>query len=169
MKKLIVSILICVAAISAATARVQGDSAPGTVEVPDGVVVVVTNSDSVQITLEPTEGLSQLPAGRYRIDHWTMERYVVGHVWRLEGVHFGDEAAFDVIAGRTVRLTVGEPVISSVTVSSSGSRYRFDHSLIGRLSEIVELSRDGGRPEPPELQIRNADGSYEETIPFEYG
>ena len=169
MKKLIVSILLCIAAISAATAQVQGDSSLGTVEVPDGVVVVVTDSDGSQIPLEPTEGLSQLPAGRYRVNRWTMERYVVGHVWRLEGVHFGDEAAFDVVAGRTVRLSVGEPVISSVTVNSSGSRYRFDHSLIGRLSEIVEITQNGGRPAPPELQIRNADGSYEQTIAFEYG
>ena len=169
MKKLVVSILICVVATSAATAQVQSDSSLGTVEVPDGVVVVVTNSDGAQITLETTEGLSQLPAGRYRIDRWTIEKYVVGHVWKLEGVHFGDEAVFDVAAGRTIKLTVGEPAISSVTVSNSGSRYRFDHSLIGRLSEIVEISKNGGRPEPPELRIRNADGSYQETIPFEYG
>jgi len=94
---------------------------------------------------------------------------VVGHVWKLEGVHFGEEAVFDVIAGQKVELSVGEPVISSVIVSSSGSRYRFDHSLIGRLSEIVEISKNGARPEPPKLQIRNADGSYQGTIPFEYG
>ena len=169
MKKLSVSILLCVAAVSVATAEVQSDSSLGTVEVPDGVEVVVTDSEGVQITLEPAEGSCQLPSGRYKVDHWTIERYVVGHVWKLEGVHFGDEAVFDVIAGQTMKLAVGEPVISSVTVSSSGSRHRFDHSLTGRLSEIVRLSRDGGRPEPPELRIRNADGSYKKTIPFEYG
>jgi hypothetical protein len=169
MKKLIISILVCISATSVALAQGQTDSSLGTVEIPDGVIVVVTNSDNAQITLEPVDGVSELPAGRYRIDRWTIERYVVGQAWKLEGAHFGDEAVFDVSAGQTVKLTVGEPVISSVTVSSSGSRHRFDHSLIGRLSEIVELSKDGGRPEPPQLKIRNADGSYQQTIPFRYG
>ena len=169
MKKLIVSILLCIAVVSAAIAGVQSGSSLGVVEIPDRVEVVVTDSDGVQITLEPAEGLCQLPAGRYKVNRWTMERYVVGHVWKLEGVHFGDEAVFDVVAGQTVKLAVGEPVISSVTVSSSGTTYRLDHSLTGRLSEIAQLSKDGGRPEPPELNIRNADGSYQQTIPFKYG
>ncbi|MHC4750180.1 MAG: hypothetical protein ACYTFW_09930 [Planctomycetota bacterium] len=170
MKGSIVSILIYISATSyVAATQIQTDSSLGTIEIPNGVILVVFNSNNEQITIKPTEETTQLPVGRYRIDYWTVEKYIVGHVWKLKGSNFGNKGIFDVIEGQTVKFSIGEPIISFPAASKVGSTYRFSHHLRGRLSETIEITQNGSRPEAPLLQIRNADDSYQKTISFEYG
>lgn len=171
MKKIVVSILICIsAATSAAIAQVQTDLSLGTVEIPNGVVIVVINDNDEHITIEPTEKVSQLPVGTYRIDCWTTERKDKdGNIWKLKGTDLGKKGIFDAVAGKEVKLSVGEPVISSLTASKEDSTYYLNHRLRGQLSETIEITKNGNRPEAPKLQIRNADDSYQETLTFKYG
>ena len=143
---------------------------PGTVSIPDGVTAIIVNQNGEEITIRPPEIAIQLPDGTYRIEVWTMERTDnAGNIWNLMGTHFGENTTFNLIEGREIKLSIGEPVISTLSVKESDSRYSFDHYLRGQLSEIVEITKNGDRPDPPELHITNADGSYQENLTFAYG
>ncbi len=170
MKRLIISILIYISATSSVAAtQMQTDLSLGTIEIPNGVIIVVINSNNEHITIKSTEETPKLPVGRYRIDSWTVEKYIVGHIWKLKGSNFGNKGVFDVIEGQAVKLSIGEPIISFPTASKEDSTYRFSHHLRGQLSETIEITQNGSRPEAPMLKIRNADDSYQKTISFEYG
>jgi len=171
MKNLIVPILIYISAISSiAIAPVKSDLSLGIVEIPNGVTIVVINSNDEHITIEPTEKTPQLSVGRYRIDYWTIERKDKdSNIWKLKGRKFGNKGVFHVIEGQEIKLSIGEPVISSLTASKHDSTYRLSHYLKGQLSETIEITKNGKRPEAPKLQIRNVDGSYQKTLTFEYG
>ena len=171
MKNLIASILICISAsTSTAIAQVQTDLPLGTVEISKGVVIVVIGDNDEHITIERAEKAPQLPVGRYRIDYWTTERKDEdGNIWKLKGANLGKKGVFDVIAGKEVKLSVGEPVIASLTASKRDSTYYLSHYLRGQLSETIEITKKGKRPGAPALQIGNADSSYHKTLTFEYG
>ena len=158
-------------ATSVATAQVQTDFALGTVEISEGAIMVVVNSDNEHITIKPLEKASRLPVGRYRIDYWTVERKDKdGNIWKLKGGNFSNKGIFDVIKGQETKLSIGEPVISSLTASHENSIYYFSYYLKGRLSENIEITKNEKRSEAPKLQIRNVtDDSYLKTLTFEYG
>lgn len=171
MARLIISLLISISvATLEATVHAQGNLPLGTVNTPDGVTLIVVNKSGEQITIQPPETAIQLPAGKYRIETWMMERTDEdGNTWRLTGNNFGENGIFNIIEGQEIRLSLGEPVISSLTVKESDSRYSFDYYLRGQLSEIVEITKNGSRPDAPELHITNAEGSYRENLTFAYG
>ena len=50
------------------------------------------------------------------------------------------------------------------TATRRGSDYVFSHRLDGRLGEKVSIYRDGRQPPEPKLRIKNADGSYEQSL-----
>lgn len=167
MTKLIVSILI---SLSVATAQGQSNLPCGIVEVPVGVSVVVIDDSGKQVTIQGAETTDQLPIGRYRIESWTMERRDEdGNIWKVIGSTFGKKGVFNVIEGQQIKLPAGEPILSTLAVGRAGSTYQLSHRLTGRMSEVVEITRDGNRPDAPKLHITNADGSYQETLAFEYG
>jgi hypothetical protein len=142
----------------------------GTVNTPDGVTIIVINKGSEQITLQASETGAQLPVGRYRIDKWTMERTDEdGNIWKLTGNNFGKKGVFYVIEGQEVKLSIGEPIVPYLTASKSDSTYYLSHHLRGQLSETVEITKNGARPDAPKLQIANAENSYQETLTFGYG
>ena len=166
MTRLIFSILI---ALSPATAQQQGSLPFGTVTVPEGVSIVVVDDRGKQVTTTAAETAIQLPAGRYRMISWTLERKDQdGNVWKLTGSAFGKKGVFKLIAGREVELPVGEPAFSTLAMGKNGSTYRLNHCLTGRLSESVEIRKNENRPAAPELRITNTDGSYQETLSFGY-
>jgi len=173
MARLIIAILLSISAATLdATVHEQGKgNLPlGTINTPDGVTIIVINNSGEQITIQVSETTAQLPVGRYRIDNWTMERRDKdGSIWKLTGKYFGKKGVFDVIEGQEVKLPAGEPVFSFLTVSKANSMYRFSHRLTGQLSETVEITKNGSRPDPPKLQIANAENSYQETLTFKYG
>ena len=167
MARLIISILI---SISAVTVQGQGNLSCGTVETPNGVTIVVINDSGEKIMIEASETAVQLPVGRYRIDNWTIERRNKdGSIWKVTGNNFGKKGVLDVIEGQEVKLSIGEPIVSSLTVSKSDSTYYLSHHLRGQLSETVDITKNGSRPDAPKLQITNAENSLQETLTFEYG
>ncbi len=171
MARLVISILISISAITLdTTVHAQGNLPLGTINTPDAVTIIVINNSGEQITIQVSETGAQLQVGRYRIDNWTMERRDKdGSIWKLTGKYFGEKGVFDVIEGQEVKLPAGEPVFSFLTVSKANSMYRFSHRLTGQLSETVEITKNGSRPDAPKLQIANAENSYQETLTFEYG
>lgn len=171
MTRLITAILILISvAPFDATVHAQGNVLQGTVNIPEGVTLIIVNKSGKQTTIQPPETSVQLPAGKYRIENWTMERKdEEGNNWKLTGKYFGKNGIFHVIEGREIKLSIGEPVIPSLSVKESDSRYSLDHYLRGQRSEIVEITKNGSRPDAPELHITNTNGSYQENLTFAYG
>jgi len=87
----------------------------------------------------------------------------------LAGQYYGQNNQFEVTDGNETKLDVGEPVIATVDARNVGSSYSFNQVIKGRHDEIVELTCNGSRPEPPKLHIENKDGTYERTFSFQYG
>jgi hypothetical protein len=164
------------------TARVSTDSScadtevyaalpRGTVEVPNGVIASVTNNNSNKsINVGPAPRTAELPVGEYRIDSWMIERRdKEGNRWSLKGDKLGKKAIFRIIEGETVKLPIGEPVVSSLTGYKVDSTYRFGHLLKGQLGENIKITKNGGRPEPPKLKISSSECAYQRTLMFAYG
>jgi len=167
MTKMIVSILIF---ISAAIVQGQGNLPRGTVEIPDGATIVVVSDSGERITIRASEPAVQLPVGKYSLESWTMERKDQdGSIWKLTGSNVDKKGVFYIIENQEVKLPAGVPIFSSLTVSQENSTYRLSHCLTGQLSETIELTKNGSRLDAPKLNITNADGSYQETLNFQYG
>ena len=107
--------------------------------------------------------------GRYNVRFWKIERKDdAGGTWALSGHYFGQANAFEIKDGAETRLDVGEPIIATVDARNVGSSYAFNQVIKGRGDELVELTRNGSKPEPPTLHIKDKDGSYSETFDFRY-
>ncbi len=122
------------------------------------------------VTIEPDKQARRLPVGQYRIRFWKTERKdEQGNTWALSGQYYGQDNKFEIKDGEETKLDVGEPIIATVNAKDVGSSYSFNQVIKGRHQEIIELTRNGSRPQPPKLHIKNKDGSYDRTFSFEYG
>jgi len=111
-----------------------------------------------------------LPAGQYHVRFWKIDRKDDGgNSWILAGHYFGQDNPFEIKDGDETKLDVGEPIIATVEARNVGSSYAFNQVIEGRHDEVIELARNGARPQPPKLHIKNKDGSYSETFSFQYG
>ena len=171
MKKLISSVLtIIFISISFGFTQYKKNSDFGTIQIPDGITIVVKDSNNKQITLEPSEEIHQLSVGKYCIDSWSIEREDEnGNPWKLRGTGFGNKGKFTIISDQVVKLSIGETIVPSLIVRKEKSTYYISHYLKGQLSETIEITKNGSRPDAPQLHIRNEDGSYQETLTFKYG
>ena len=124
-------------------------------------------------SLRVTDGTIKLPLGKYRMDYWEMRRKDnAGVYWYLRGVVPSGSGGFEV-SGKgpgKLELEFGDPIIGSVSAQKQGVVHRFgEPTLTGRNGERIALTRGGIRPPPPRLRIKNADGSYNKQVTFEYG
>lgn len=142
----------------------------GTIILPEAISRFEADGTKGYVTVEPGEQSKRLPAGRYNIRFWKIERKDEGgNNWALAGHYFGQDNPFDIKDGVQTKLDVGEPIIATVEARNIGSGYAFNQVIKGRSDEIVEITRNGSRPQPPKLHIKNKDGSYEQTYTFQYG
>jgi hypothetical protein len=122
------------------------------------------------VTIRPIKEVGRLPVGQYHIRSWKTERKDDGgNTWALTGRYFGQENTFEVNNDSEARLDVGEPIIATVEARNVDSSYSFNQIIKGRRQERIALTRNGFRPEPPKLHIKNKDGSYDRTFSFHYG
>ncbi len=143
------------------------DVAYGAIRVAENITSFAAGGENGLFTRKPKEGIARLPVGDYRFDHWSIVKDDKGAKWELRGSAGG--GPFTVTQDEEVEIEVGEPVYSSVAVSRSGSYHSFSQNLEGRGGERIELLRNGSRPQPPKLRIRNRDGTYDRGMSFEYG
>jgi hypothetical protein len=145
----------------------------GTVRLPDVVTDFAAGGENGLFIVKPKDGVARLPVGRYRIDHWRIDRKDdKGSNWALLGRYFSgdpDLSGFTVAETSQAELSVGEPIISTLEATQRESEYVFAQGLQGRLGERIELTREGSQPQPPKLQIKSKDGTYDRTFSFEYG
>jgi len=152
------------------TPAVVVDGAYGTVRLPEAISRFEADSAKGLVTIEAGKQAERLPVGQYHIRSWKIERKDdQGGAWALTGQYFGQDNPFEIKDGDETKLDVGEPIIATVEARNVGSSYAFNQVIKGRHDEIIELTRNGARPQPPKLHIKNKDGTYERTFSFQYG
>ena len=171
MKRYIGSLTIFVIAITIpASARQKNEPSHGSVIVQDGVNAIVRNKKDERLTIKGSVKSVLLPIGKYHIKSWSLKRTDKnGALWELKAEDINHKNTFDVTESTKAKLLIGEPVVSTLTVRKDDSEFYFRHYFIGRLGENVELTKNQSRPDPPKLLIRNEDGSYQQSLTFEYG
>jgi len=146
------------------------DTALGALLLPEAISRFEADGANGLVTIEPGKQAKQLPAGQYRMRFWKIERKDDGgNTWALTGQYYGQDNPFEVKDGDETKLDVGEPIMATVEARNVGSSYSFNQVIQGRHEEIIEMTRNGSRPQPPKLHIKNKDGSYERTFSFQYG
>jgi len=143
----------------------------GNVRLPESVTEFAAGGENGLFILKPENGQCTLPVGKYRIEHWTIERKDDKDAeWKLQGAYFDDTGLFDVNEAQAAELSIGEPVICTLQASQrEPENYYFRQELKGKLGERIELTRNNARPQPPKVRIKNKDGDYDRTFTFEYG
>jgi hypothetical protein len=131
------------------------------------------------LLVEPADGVVQLPAGQYRLNHWeAAKKDAAGVDWQIvANVLDREQADVDLAAGpgapgagNAAALDIGEPLTSICGHSASGQTHAFSNPCLrGRRNETIILTRQGQQPPPPTLLIVNADKTYEKRHSFEYG
>jgi hypothetical protein len=118
---------------------------------------------------KPEKGEFTLPAGKYQIYGWTINRKDdKGVTWSL----VGDESntSFDVADTKPASLQIGEPVRGVLQASESTGQVSFSLRFRGSMGETVDIQRERSRPSRgPKLILTSLDGSFKYTNTFEYG
>jgi len=142
----------------------------GNFRVPQIIGEFAAGGENGLFDIKLENGLGRLPVGKYRIEHWTIERKdETGNNWKLEGRGFGDAGVFDDSTEKETEISIGEPAICTLEVAEDGPGYSFGRILTGRLGELVRLTCNGDRPPAPKVRIKSEDGSYDRTFAFAYG
>ena len=142
----------------------------GNIRLPETITEFSAGGENGLFTLKPERGTGSLPVGRYRVNHWAIERKDErGKKWKMQGEGFSGKGDFDITEVKEAELSIGEPIISTIEPQNRSGTRAFSHNLKGRLGERIELTSDGARPRAPKLNIKSKDGTYDRTFSFEYG
>lgn len=143
----------------------------GDVRLPESVTEFAAGGENGLFIRKPEKGRCILPVGKYRIEHWTIQRQDDKDAeWKLQGMYFADAGLFDVTEAQAAGLSIGEPIVCALQADQrEPGTYYFRQELKGKLGERIELTRNNARPQPPKVQIKSKDGKYDRTFTFEYG
>ena len=146
------------------------DAVLGNIRLPETISEFAAGGENGLFIFKPGKGAGRLPVGKYRVEHWNIERKdQKGNNWKLEGKWSGGTGVFDVSTEKETELSTGEPIISTLEAREDGSGYSFNQGLKGQLGERIELTCNGERPPAPLLRIKSENGSYDRTFTFAYG
>jgi hypothetical protein len=142
----------------------------GSVHVPEALSEIEVVGECGDFVRKPAKGEFTLPAGKYRVQNWTLNRKDTrGALWTLSGSGVGHDADFEVTAATAATLNVGESVRPLVTATETKTQVSFNLQLRGLLGETVEIMRGNTRPRAPQLHLASLTGNYRSTNTFEYG
>jgi len=142
----------------------------GKVRVPVTISELVAFGENGHFVRQPTKGEFTLPAGKYQILSWTINRKdAKGAKWELMGYNFPDSAAFRVDAAKAVALEIGEPLRANLSASEATNVVAFNLSFLGRAGESIQFQKGNERPPGPKLTLASLDGTYRSTNTFEFG
>lgn len=143
----------------------------GKVRVPSTVSELTALGQNGQFIREPSSGEFTLPAGKYRVYGWKIDRKDDrGQKWQVTGYSVPDTASFEVSVSNPSTLEVGEPIRAVWQASdAAGNQVTFSLRFRGLLGESIEFTRGGETPRGPRLTVTNADGSFRHTGNFEFG
>jgi len=142
----------------------------GKMKVPVSISEFVALGENGHFVRKPLKGEFTLPAGKYRILEWTIDRKdSKGAAWQLMGYGFNESADFEVAAGKPSALEVGEPIRVGLQAREATNRLDFNLSFIGRFDESIQITKGGQRPAGPRMALASLDGTYRSTNTFEFG
>jgi hypothetical protein len=142
----------------------------GKVRLPESVMELSAGGQNGLFNVKLENGTGSLPVGKYRISEWAVERKDdKGTLWKLQGEQSGRQGDLEIVEDEETELTVGEPIVSSLSSTLREGTHYFSQSLRGRDNERVTLTRNGARPQAPKLNIKNEDSTYDRTYSFSYG
>lgn len=163
-RHIVVVIAFTLGIVVASSVLAAEKSEVGYVRLPTGMTI------EVRCALADDGKPAVLPEGGYNLFRWTIGRTDKDGVpWTCEGSVPDDKNVIKVVAGQTLEAPVGEPLVATLTATRQGAEVRFSHELRGRLGERVTIQRDGKQAPAPKLRIKNADGSCDQALTFEYG
>lgn len=141
----------------------------GVVQIPESVTKFSAGGVNGMYDKTPQNGYVRLPEGTYRVYQWEIARQDKGRDWTLRGNNFPRQESFTVSADTPVRLDIGEPVFSRLSVSQRQGIYTINQELRGRMNEQVSMLQYGRQPPAPKVRIRSKTGEYDRTFSLEYG
>ncbi|OHB75726.1 MAG: hypothetical protein A2Z25_23790 [Planctomycetes bacterium RBG_16_55_9] len=140
----------------------------GTIRVPETITELAAGGENGLFTFQPDKGVGKLPTGKYRVDHWQIDRKdEKGTSWTLQGTYLNERGDFEITEGAEASLEIGEPVTASLSVRLNGENYEFSKSLKGPLGEYVSLSASGREINNLwKMKAGNEEGTYEKLYPI---
>lgn len=141
----------------------------GNIRVPETITEFAAGGENGLFTLEMEKGgLARLPVGKYRIDHWQIDRKdEKGKSWTMRGSSFGDRGNFEITEKAETSLEIGEPVTANLQVRLNGQNYEFSKNVRGSLGEYVRLTSAGRNVSNLwKMKARNKEGTFEKMYPM---
>ena len=151
----------------------------GQVRVPETISEFIAFGENGYLVRVPAKGEFTLPAGKYCIQDWKINRKDdKGAAWEVSAYNFNESARFEVAADKPVSLEVGEPMLVSMQVQEPGSQpgardtarqLTFNLRFQGHYGEALQIMKGTERPRGPRLTLTSLDGTYRYTNNFEFG
>lgn len=142
----------------------------GDIRLPESITEFAAGGENGLFVREPKNGSCSLPVGQYCIDHWITERKDdAGNSWKLQGSRFSENGRFSITEAEETKLSIGEPVISTLAARDRSRTHYFSQNLKGKLNESIYIMVNGNRAPAPKLHIKSKDGTYDQTFAFKYG
>jgi hypothetical protein len=140
----------------------------GNIRVPETITELTAGGENGQFTHELKNGVARLPVGKYRIDHWQIDRKDdKGKSWTIRGYGFSDRGDFEIKEEAETALEIGEPITAGLQVQPNGENYEFSKSLRGSLGEYVTLTSSGQDVRNLwKMKGRNKEGTFEKIYPI---
>ena len=133
----------------------------GQVRVPENISEFAAFGENGHFVRKPVNGEFTLPAGNYRMFHWTINRKdEKGAAWTLPAIIFPKPPASRSPPARPPRWkSASRCKPCSRRRGDANRQIEFSLSFEGRQKESIEMLRDGQRPRGPKLMLANADGT----------
>jgi hypothetical protein len=140
----------------------------GNIRVPETITELTVGGENGQFTHELKDGATTLPVGKYRIEHWEIDRKDdKGKTWTMRGYSFSDRGDFEIKEDAETALEIGEPITAGLQVQPSGENYEFSKNLRGSLGEYVRLTSSGQDVGNLwKMKARNKNGTFEKIYPI---
>ena len=140
----------------------------GNIKLPETITVFSAGGENGLFTRELKNGVVSLPVGKYRIDHWEIDRKDdKGKNWAIRGSNFSSRGDFEVTEETETALEIGEPVKTSLQATLRGTNYEFEKSVQGSLGEYVSVTSGGTDVRNLwKMSAKNEDGTFAKTYPM---
>lgn len=140
----------------------------GNIRVPETITELTAGGENGQFTHELKNGVARLPVGKYRIEHWEIDRKDdKSKSWTMRGYGFSDRGDFEIKEETETALEIGEPVTAGLQAQLNGENYEFSKSLRGSLGEYVTLTSSGQDVGNLwKMKAKNKDGTFEKIYPI---
>ncbi|MCP4645050.1 MAG: hypothetical protein GY851_31700 [bacterium] len=136
---------------------------------------VILLGDKGTLSIESDAGKRELPVGDYIVTRCAVSGTDKdGVTWRVSGapVRYGDAGAVSVLDNQKATVKVGPPFTAELAMRKSGSNRTFQMGMTDQAGLAYRpsgVTRSGGRPKPPAIEIRDPKGDVVAKGSFRYG